>query len=58
MATHGGLWELEDGPDLVDSELVALEYEQHAASRRVGEGRHPVENGRRMGDVLHPYIRI
>ncbi len=46
MATHGGLWKLEDGPDLVDGELVALEYEQHSASRRVGEGRHSVENCR------------
>jgi hypothetical protein len=37
------LGELQNGPDLVYGELVALEDKQHPAPRRIGEGRHPVE---------------
>jgi len=43
VTAHGGLRELQYGPDLVYGELVALEDEQHPAPRRIGEGCHPVE---------------
>jgi hypothetical protein len=57
MPAYRGLGELEHGPDLIYGELVTLEQEQYAASRRVGESGHAVED-RRGRFYMHPYIRI
>ena len=53
MAADRGLRKLEDGAELRDRQLVALEHEQHAAAGGVGQGGQVVED---CG--FHPYIRM
>ena len=48
-----GLRQLEDGAELGDRQLVALEHHQHAAASRIGQRRQVVKDCR-----FHPYIRM
>ena len=46
VPADGGLWELEDGSELVDRQLIPFECEQESAPRRIGECRHLSKQGR------------
>ena len=49
VPADGGLRQLHDGAQLGDRQLVAVEQQQQAAARGVGERREVVEDGRGAG---------
>jgi hypothetical protein len=57
MPADRGLRELEDGPQLVYSQLIALERKQKPAPRGISKGGHLPKKGGR-GQTFHPFIRI